>query len=332
MSHPRFSDAFPDGVKIVPEHLDTVREVLERADVAGHVQRVSSAGEGNMNLVLRVELDQGSVVLKQARPWVERFPEYPAPVERIRVEKAFYDVVASNPKLQVLCTRVLATDMSSGAIVLGDLGPGPDLRTIYAEGALSDEDLTRLLSWLDALHSTPVEEPARFANRDLRVMNHEHLFHIPYTDACLDVLDTWVEGLEHVGRALVHDTEFRAGLARLADAYLSDGKILVHGDFHPGSWIRTPSGVRVLDPEFAFMGHGAWDHGMLLAHLVFAHAPQEQWLRVQEASQVPALTRAVAGMEIARRLLGVARTPPAPSLRDATTWLGVARSWVVHPV
>ena len=40
------------------------------------------AGEGNMNLTLRIRTDRRSVVLKQARPWVEKYDHIEAPWDR----------------------------------------------------------------------------------------------------------------------------------------------------------------------------------------------------------------------------------------------------------
>ena len=51
---------------------------------------VDKAGEGNMNLTLRVTTDQRSVIVKQARPWVEKYPDIEASDERILAEIDFY--------------------------------------------------------------------------------------------------------------------------------------------------------------------------------------------------------------------------------------------------
>ena len=50
------------------------------------ITSVVMAGDGNMNLVLRVTTDRQSVIVKQARPWVEKYRDIPAPAERILAE------------------------------------------------------------------------------------------------------------------------------------------------------------------------------------------------------------------------------------------------------
>ena len=39
-----------------------------------------------------------------------------------------------------------------------------------------------------------------------------------------------------------------ARVAALGARYLEDGETLVHGDYFPGSWVRTGAGVAVIDP------------------------------------------------------------------------------------
>jgi hypothetical protein len=45
------------------------------------------------------------------------------------------------------------------------------------------------------------------------------------------------------------DTAFGTRVNELGEIYLADGAQLVHGDFFPGSWLRTPHGPMIIDPE-----------------------------------------------------------------------------------
>src|SRR4051812_21791268 len=51
-------------------------------DLDERVVTVARAGDGNMNLTLRVTTPARSVIVKQGRPWVEKYPQIPAPTER----------------------------------------------------------------------------------------------------------------------------------------------------------------------------------------------------------------------------------------------------------
>lgn len=58
----------------------------------------ATAGDGNLNLVLRVSAGSRSAILKQARPWVEKYPAIAAPVARSAVEASFYRLVHAAPR------------------------------------------------------------------------------------------------------------------------------------------------------------------------------------------------------------------------------------------
>lgn len=51
---------------------------------------VQRAGEGNMNLALRLTTDRRGLIVKQGRPWVEKYPDIPAPEDRTLVEAEWY--------------------------------------------------------------------------------------------------------------------------------------------------------------------------------------------------------------------------------------------------
>jgi 5-methylthioribose kinase len=98
----------------------------------------------------------------------------------------------------------------------------------------------------------------------------------------------------------------------LGSRYLADGSSLVHGDYFPGSWVRTGHGIAVIDPEFCFLGCAEIDRGMMLAHLMLSGAAPAGLDKVERATDGGAdrqLTRQFAGVEIMRRLIGVAQLP-----------------------
>ena len=57
------------------------------------VERTEIPGEGNMNVVLRVQTNLRSIILKQTRPYLNKFPNISAPIKRIEVEKEFYKLM-----------------------------------------------------------------------------------------------------------------------------------------------------------------------------------------------------------------------------------------------
>jgi 5-methylthioribose kinase len=104
----------------------------------------------------------------------------------------------------------------------------------------------------------------------------------------------------------------------------------VHGDYFPGSWVRTDTGVAVIDPEFCFLGCGEFDFGVMLAHLILAAAASAETGIVQSASAAgdAALVGRFAGVEIMRRLIGVAQLPFPATLERKRELLALSRELV----
>ena len=116
-------------------------------------------------------------------------------------------------------------------------------------------------------------------------------------------------------------------MSTLGEIYLKDdGGVLLHGDYYPGSWLKTESGFRVIDPEFCFAGPQEFDLGVVAAHWIFCGGKAD-------ASTIDRVTQTIAGdislervkgfagAEIVRRLIGVAQLPLDADLGRRTEWL-----------
>ena len=266
-----------------------------------------------MNLTLRLKTESRSFILKQARPWVEKYPHIPAPDSRALVETAFYETATTRTTLRDAMPQLLASDPDARVLVLEDLGEAGDFTSLYSGERLSEADLDALVSYLVALHVRWKALPKIFANREMRVLHHEHIFRLPLQpDNGID-LEAFTDGLQAASELLKRDSTYVERVTELGELYLSDGEILVHGDYFPGSWLRTADGVRIIDPEFCFMGPAAFDVGFMLGHLYLANQPEKLIDRVLSSygadASTAALSRQFAGVEIMRRLIGVAQLP-----------------------
>ena len=340
-----FARALPAGVFLDPEDRGAIERYARGRGFIGAEERlgaVSRAGEGNMNLTLRLVTDRQSLILKQARPWVEKYPALAAPIGRSRVELAFYELTAGRSELARAMPHLLGSDASSGVLALQDLGEAQDFTALYRQGTLAESDLEELVAFLAALHR-PLEGLTRdqrtiFRNLEMRALNHEHIFRLPLArDNGLD-LDAHSPGLADAADGLKGDPRYARAVAALGRRYLDDGPVLVHGDYFPGSWLRTGGGIRIIDPEFCFLGTPAFDVGVLLAHLALARQPAalgERILDLYLSSAPPGggdfvrLARAFAGVEIMRRLIGVAQLPLAHDPETRFALLEASRELVL---
>jgi 5-methylthioribose kinase len=324
----------PDNSTEIARYLTAQRLVQD----AALPLTVARAGAGNMNLTLRVTTADGhSVILKQGRPWVEKYPHIPAPFERTIVEAAFYRAVRDDVPVASRMPALLHVDEPNHVIALEDIGAGGDCTPIYAGDSLPTSTLSGLLDWLAGLAAVPISSDGRaaFHNRAMRALNHEHIFELPLRPANGLDLDAITPGLGVAAQDLTADAPYRETVAAIGRRYLQDGLSLVHGDFFPGSWLRRNSVAFVIDPEFCFMGDAEFDYGVLTAHLILADAPASQLGAVAAAVAARRLDAAVvagyAGVEIMRRLIGVAQLPLTADLPRKRAWLTRSRRLVVEP-
>jgi len=283
---------------------------------------VEPIGDGNINWVRRVRGNSGSLVVKQARPTLERFPEYEAPTERIAIEARFYAVAAPLDPEDV-CPRVLAFDPEQSVLVLEDLGDTERLDAALARGADVSEPSAALARFLGRLHAECTDSGLceRFANHAMQRLHGDHIFHLPYRENDFP--------LRPAVAARAREIQADAALVATIDAayarYLEPKGALLHGDVQPGNVLLTTAGPKLLDAEIAHVGDPAFDVGQLLGHLLLPAAARGEpetalptlratWdaYAATGADASPGVLDAAAryaGIELLRRTLGAARLP-----------------------
>ena len=340
---------FPGSYFLDPSDLKSLGDFLTTRDCLPKdvvLMAAGKAGEGNMNCTVRVRTSAGSFILKQSRPWLEKYPQIAAPFDRTLVEARFYRLVASSPAVAEKMPRLLWSNDEARLIALEDLGEASDFFPLYArEITISDQVLDELTAYLAALHAlAPATTAARdeLANFEMRALNHEHIFALPLrTDNGLD-LDayTGTPGLTAAAAALRENAAYVGEVTTLGERYRTgSGSSLLHGDFFPGSFLRTEVGIRIIDPEFCFCGDAEFDVGVFAAHLLLAGEPLSRAQRVLSSYQnavttefSAALACRYAGVEIMRRLIGVAQIPTLRAdLARKTALLTLSRRLVLEP-
>lgn len=280
------------------------------------------AGEGNMNLAIRVRTDQRSLILKQSRPWVEKYDHIPAPADRSQFEGRFYQRAGKIEAVARRMPRLLGADFEACSLLLEDLAGAEDFTAMYSGASISTAALTELAEYLAALHEATYGQPdPNFANRAMRSLNHQHIYDIPLQEENGLVLDGYESGLDAAAAQLKRDREYVKRTHETGRRYLADGRCLVHGDYFPGSWLRTKHGVRVIDPEFCFYGDAEFDLGFAVAHYALsrqgataARGFLETYRRLCHRAELDDRSMArYASAEVMRRLIGVAQLPIPPS-------------------
>lgn len=306
--------------------------------IQGSVIRIDKAGEGNMNVVLRIQTDNHeNIILKQSRPYVNKYPAIAAPVDRIAVEYAFYQTVKQHPLLSGYMPQLIGYDPKHHLLAIEDLGEGSDYTYLYQKSTGWPEDLNdQAYNFLSHLHQLPVPENYP-DNLELRKLNAVHLFDYPFQNDHGFDLDQIQNGLQDLAQPYRCDENLIEHIQLLRDQYLQQGDHLLHGDFYPGGWLHAASGFKVIDPEFSFVGPAEFDIGVMMAHQYMAHQSEETVKSFLQAYKSSAdfshqLSYQFCGVEILRRLIGLAQLPVDLSLGEKHILLDNAVSMVVNPV
>ena len=311
---------------------------------AGETVIAELAGEGNMNCVIRVRLPNRSLILKQARPWVEKYPSIAAPVERAASEARFYRFATRDSRVAAMMPSLLDFDEKSALLVMEDLFAAEPLIDCYqGSRRFNQRQLNELAKYTSALHSliVPANEREAFRNTAMRRLNHEHIFDLPlrHDGGLSDMLERITPGLDRAADNLRQDRNYCEIVRSLGDRYLrQDGPSLIHGDLFPGSLLQTGSGeLRVIDPEFCFCGDPEFDIGVFYAHLLLSGHGEDAlswWLQdaLKSHGHSDSLVFQYAGVEIMRRILGVAQLPVRLSLEAKRRLLEQSRAMVLGGV
>jgi len=283
--------------------------------VRGAVIRITKAGEGNMNVVLRIQTDKDeSIILKQSRSYVNKYPAIAAPVDRIAVEYSFYKTIDEYPVLAGFMPQLIGYDAKHHLLAIEDLGEGSDYTYLYQRSTEWTAELNQqAYHFLSILHKLPA--PAQYPdNLELRKLNAVHLFDYPFQNDHGFDLDQIQTGLQKLAQAYRQNENLREHIQGLRDQYLMPGNHLLHGDFYPGGWLHAASGFKVIDPEFSFIGPAEFDIGVFMAHQYMAHQSDETVQFFLKSYRAPEdfshqLCFQYCGVEILRRLIGLAQLP-----------------------
>ncbi len=288
-------------------------------------------GESNMNLVLRIKTNLGSYILKQSKSYVRKYPQIPAPISRIEVEYRFLTVLNRNLYLASHSPKVLHYDSQAHLMLLEDLGKGSDFLPLYGGiRQLQPNELIHLVEYLMQLHQVQVTEFPDTAG--MRTLNHEHIFEFPFLEENGFDLNQIQPGLQEASLSYKRDAVLKAKIHSLGQRYLKTGKTLMHGDFYPGSWLEVASGIKIIDPEFGGLGDPEFDLGVFLAHLDLTKQDPKVAQLVQATYNLPLdgdLVQQYRGVELLRRLIGIAQLPVTLSLDEKKSLLACAQTYLM---
>jgi 5-methylthioribose kinase len=252
-----------------------VPAVAERVGRDASAWTVREVGDGNLNLVFIVEGPSGSVVVKQALPYVRLVGDsWPLPLKRSFFE--YHALTRQEARAgKGTVPAIFHFDEAQAIVVMEFLSPHIILRRGLIEGR-QYPGLARDLGLFTArtlfrgsdLSMTPGDRKhdlSLFAdNVDLCDITENLVFTDPYFDAKLNRHTS--PQLDGVVATLRADRDLKVEAQRLKHLFAAKAETLLHGDLHTGSIMVIEGDTRVIDPEFAWYGPMAFDVGMLLAN------------------------------------------------------------------
>ena len=268
-------------VETLPGRLARVPHVAERVGGEPSDWSVREVGDGNLNLVFIVSGSAGSVVVKQALPYVRLVgPSWPLPLYRAFFEHhALVRQAARDPGS---VPEVFHFDEAQALIAMEYLSPHVILRykmvageRVEGLGAFLGTHCARMAFRGSELHMASAEKKADVAlfagNVEIPAITEALVFTDPYYAA---EMNRHTEGLDRVVATLREDVALKAEVQKLFTKFATNTETMLHGDLHTGSVMSTAAESRVIDLEFAQYGPMGFDIGMLAANYLMAYFSQ----------------------------------------------------------
>ncbi len=263
------------------ERLGQLDAVTSRLDSDHSQWTVHEVGDGNLNLVFIVADTKGSVIVKQALPYVRLVGDsWPLPLYR-----AFFENCALTR--QALRTfgcvpEVFHFDDVQAMIIMEHLTPHVILRNKLIKG----ERVAGLGSFVGEFCAQTAFRGSELSmksgdkkadvgvfsgNVEIPAISESLVFTDPYFVAAMNSHNSL---LDPVVTSLRSNIELKSRVQKMLMKFASNTETMLHGDLHSGSIMSTDNESKVIDPEFAQYGPMGFDLGMVTANFLMAYFSQ----------------------------------------------------------
>lgn len=277
---PDFKDFFLMNTEDVKQYAVEVLKLFAPGEETDCVE----IGDGNINYVYKVtsRADGHSVIVKQADRRL-RSSGRPLDVYRNKIEARVLQLQGRLAPGYV--PEVYFYDEAMAATSMEDVSAYKNLRRELNENRIYPHLAENMAEFLAStllpttdlvLDSAEKKQNVRFfINPELCFISEdlvlsEPYMEIPFFERNKNIVTKGNE--EFVAERLYHNTALHAQVARLRVDFMNNAQALVHGDLHSGSIFANGSGLKVLDPEFAFYGPMGYDIGNVIGNLFFSWA------------------------------------------------------------
>lgn len=240
-------------------------------------------GDGNLNLVFIVTGPLGSIVVKQALPYVRVVGEgWPLTLKRVFFEHEA--LVRQAKRTDNMVPEVYYFDLNQAILIMEFIEPHVILRHSLKD-AVKHPKLAHDMGIFCAqtlFRGSDLSMTAPNKKADLGIFSdnvalcnitEDLVFTDPYYDADSNNINS--PALDEAVKEIRADIDLKIAVQALKAKFCTQNETLLHGDLHTGSIMVTKTETKIIDPEFATYGPIGFDIGMLLANFWMAYFAQQ---------------------------------------------------------
>lgn len=262
-------------------------------------------GDGNINYVFKIKslVDGHSIVVKQADKHL-RSSGRPLDTYRNKIEAKILKL--EGELAPGFVPEVYYYDEIMCALSMEDISDYKNLRkelmenriyphlsenlsTFMADTLLPTTDL--VMKSEDKKNNVKFFVNPELCNISEDLVLSEPYLSVPYNERNKNIVTVGNE--EFVENNLYNDCELHTEVAKLRDRFMNCAQSLIHGDLHSGSVFANETGIKVIDPEFAFYGPMGYDIGNVIGNLFFSLA-NKLYTMPDEKNAIKALEKIIA--------------------------------------
>ncbi|KAI4298516.1 hypothetical protein L6164_032066 [Bauhinia variegata] len=279
-----FSEFHPLDGNSLREYIKTVPSLSSKLGNNFDDLTIKEVGDGNLNFVYIIVSSAGSLVIKQALPYIRCIGEsWPMTKER-----AYFEAMTLKEHGRLSpehVPEVYHFDRTMSLIAMRYLEP-PHI--ILRKGLIAEIEypflaehiadyMAKTLFFTSLLFRSTTEhkrDVAEFCgNVELCRLTEQVVFSDPYK---VSQYNRWTAPyLDRDAEAVREDNLLKLEIAELKSKFIERAQALIHGDLHTGSVMVTRESTQVIDPEFAFYGPMGFDVGAFLGNLILAFFAQD---------------------------------------------------------
>lgn len=246
--------------------------------------QIKEVGDGNLNFVFVVEGASGSLVVKQALPYIRCIGEsWPMTKDR-----AYFEALALEEHGR-LCPNhvpeVYHFDREMSLIGMRYIEPPhvnlrkgliAAIEYPFLADHISDY-MSKTLFYTSLLYLTTTDHKSAVAKYCGNVAMCRHTAQVIFSDPYkVSEYNRWNSPyLDADAEAVREDDVLKLEVAQLKSKFLERSQALIHGDLHTSSLMVTINSTQVIDPEFAFYGPMGFDVGAFIGNLILAYYAQD---------------------------------------------------------